>query len=99
MILTPAQHRAMTWLALAAAAVLLLWGLGSAMTPLILALVFAYLLWPMVRVLERRRVPRALAATATILLAMLAVTVLVLLLVPIVTTLLPMLRAQWPTIL
>jgi predicted PurR-regulated permease PerM len=99
MTLTPAQHRTLTWLALAVAAALLLWMLGSALTPMILALVFAYLLWPMVRLLERRRVPRALAATLTILVAMLAVTVLVLLLVPIVTTLLPMLRAQWPGML
>jgi predicted PurR-regulated permease PerM len=99
MTLTPAQHRTLTWLALAVAAALLLWVLGSALTPMILALVFAYLLWPMVRMLERRRVPRALAATLTILVAMLAATVLVLLLVPIVTTLLPMLRAQWPGML
>ncbi len=96
MTLTSAQQRALTWLALAVAAVLALRVLGSALTPVILALVFAYLLWPLVRVLERRRVPRALAATITILVAMLAATVLVLLLVPIVTTLLPMLRAQWP---
>jgi predicted PurR-regulated permease PerM len=99
MTLTPAQQRTLTWLALAVAAALLLWVLGAALTPLILALVFAYLLWPMVRALERRRVPRALAATIPILLAMLAATVLVLLLVPIVTTLLPMLRAQWPGML
>jgi predicted PurR-regulated permease PerM len=99
MTLTPAQQRTLTWLALAVAAALLLWVLGAALTPVILALVFAYLLWPMVRMLERRRVPRALAATITILLAMLAATVLVLLLVPIVTTLLPMLRAQWPGML
>ena len=99
MTLTTAQQRALTWLALAAAAALLLWLLGSALTPIVLALVFAYLLWPMVRLLERRRVPRALAATVTTLAAMLAATVLVLLLVPIVTTALPQLRAQWPALL
>jgi predicted PurR-regulated permease PerM len=99
MTLTSAQQRALTWLALAVAAVLLLWVLGSALTPLILALVFAYLLWPMVRILERRHFPRALAATLTILLAMLAVTALALLLVPIVTTVLPQLRTQWPGLL
>ena len=99
MTLTTAQQRALTWLALAVAAALLLRVLGSALTPLILALVFAYLLWPLVRVLERRRVPRALAATVTILVAMLAVTVLVLLLVPIVTTVIPQLRTQWPGLL
>jgi len=99
MPLTPAQHRTLTWLAVAVAAALLLWVLGSALTPMILALVFAYLLWPLVRGLERRHVPRALAATVTILLAMLAVTALALLLVPIVTTVLPQLRTQWPGLL
>jgi predicted PurR-regulated permease PerM len=99
MTLTPAQLRALTWLALAVAAVLLLWVLGPALTPLILALVFAYLLWPLVRVLERRRVPRALATTITVLFAMLAITALALLLVPIVTTVLPQLRSQWPVML
>jgi predicted PurR-regulated permease PerM len=99
MTLSTAQQRALTWLALAVAAAFLLWLLGSALTPMVLALVFAYLLWPLVRVLERRRLPRALAATVTILVAMLAATVLVLLLVPIVTTVLPQLRAQWPGLL
>ena len=99
MTLTPAQQRALTWLALAVGAVLLLWVLGPALTPLILALVFAYLLWPLVHALERRRVPRALATTLTVLFAMLAVTALALLLVPIVTTVLPQLRSQWPVML
>ena len=99
MSLTPAQHRALTWLGLGAAVVLMLWVLGSSLTPILLSLVFAYLVWPMVRLLERRGMPRALGATVTICVAMLAVTVLVLLLVPIVTTLLPLLRTQWPTLL
>ena len=99
MTLTNAQQRALTWLALAVAAAFLLWLVGAALTPMVLALVFAYLLWPMVRLLERRRLPRALATTVTVLVAMLAGTVLVLLLVPIVTTVLPQLRAQWPGLL
>ena len=99
MSLTPAQQRALTWLAVAAGAAMLLWVLGPALAPLILALVFAYLLWPLVRVLERRRVPRALATTVTVLFAMLAVSALALLLVPIVTTVLPQLRSQWPGML
>ena len=99
MTLTTAQQRALTWLALAVGGALLLWVLGSALTPVLLALVFAYLLWPLVRLLQRRRLPRALAATITILAAMLAATVLVLLLVPIVTTVIPQLRSQWPTML
>ncbi|MET0382295.1 MAG: AI-2E family transporter [Burkholderiaceae bacterium] len=99
MILTPEQHRALTWLALGAAAASLLWLLGPALTPVVLALVAAYLLWPLVRMLERRGLPRALAASITILAAMLAVAVLVVLLVPIVTTLLPLLGKQWPGVL
>jgi predicted PurR-regulated permease PerM len=99
MSLTPVQQRALTWLGLAVAVVLLLWVLGPSLTPILLSLVFAYLVWPLVGLLERRRVPRSLAAAVTVLVAMLAVTVLVLLLVPIVTTLLPLLRAQWPTLL
>jgi len=100
MTLSPVQQRALTWLALAVAAFLLLWVMGPALSPLILALVFAYLLWPMVRMLERRaRLPRALATTVTVLFAMAAVTALALLLVPIVTTALPQLRTQWPQLL
>ncbi len=99
MTLTPVQHRTLTWLAIAVVAALLLRLLGPSLTPVVLSLVFAYLLWPMVRLLERRHLPRALAATITILGAMLAAAVLLLLLVPIVTTLLPLLHAQWPTLL
>jgi predicted PurR-regulated permease PerM len=96
---TPAQQRALTWLGVAVAAVLLLRLLGTALTPLVMSAVVAYLLWPLVRLLERRHLPRALAVTVTVLAAMLAATVLVLLLVPIVTTLLPLLRSQWPVLL
>jgi predicted PurR-regulated permease PerM len=99
MTLTSAQLRALTWSAMAVGAALLLWVLGPALTPLILALVFAYLLWPLVDALERRHVPRALATTLTVLFAMMAVTALALLLVPIVTTVLPQLRSQWPVML
>jgi predicted PurR-regulated permease PerM len=99
MILTPAQQRTLTWLAVAAGVVLVLWVLGSALTPMILALVFAYLVWPLVRMLERRGLPRALATALTVLFAMLAVTALALLLVPIATTVLPQLRTQWPGLL
>ena len=49
MTLTAVQQRALTWFALAVAAALLLRVLGSALSPLILALVFSYLLWPLVR--------------------------------------------------
>ena len=99
MSLDSAQRRVLIWLGLAVAAGLLLWLLGPALTPLVLALVIAYLVWPLVRLLERRGLPRALAAAVTVLFAMLAVVALALLLVPIVTTVLPQLRTQWPGLL
>ena len=99
MTLTPAQHRALTWLGLGVGAALLLRLLGAALTPVVLSLVLAYLLWPLVRLLERRRLPRALATALTLLVAMLAGMVLIFLLVPIITTLLPLLRSQWPALL
>ena len=54
MTLSPLQQRALTWFALAVAAFLLLWVLGPALNPLILALVFAYLVWPMARMQSMR---------------------------------------------
>jgi predicted PurR-regulated permease PerM len=96
---TPAQHRALTWLATALAAVVLLRLLGPALTPLVLALVLSYLLWPGVRVLGALGLPTSLATAITVVLAVLAGAVLVFLLVPIITTLLPMLHAQWPVVL
>jgi predicted PurR-regulated permease PerM len=99
MTLSNAQQRALTWLAMALAAALLLWLLGSALTPLILALVFAYLAWPLVRMLDRRGLPRALSTTITVLFGMLVLVALALLLVPIATTVLPQLRSQWPALL
>jgi len=99
MTLTPAQQRALTWLGLAVGALLVLRLLGSALTPLVLSLAVAYLLWPLVKLLERRGLPRSLATSLTLLLALLASAVLVFLLVPIITTLLPMLRSQWPGLL
>jgi predicted PurR-regulated permease PerM len=99
MAFTPAQLRAITWLVLALVAAWLLRVLGPALTPLVLALVLSYLLWPGVRGLAARGVPVATATALTLVVAMLAGAVLVLLLVPIVTMLLPMLHDQWPSLL
>jgi predicted PurR-regulated permease PerM len=99
MSFTPAQQRAITWLVLALAAAWLLRVLGPALTPMILALVLSYLLWPGVRDLNARGVPVAAATAIVLVAAMLAGAILVFLLVPIVTTLLPMLHAQWPSLL
>ena len=96
MSLTPPQLRVLIWLALALGAGLALRLLGPALTPLAMALVFAYLLWPVVGRLERLHLPRVAAVALTVLCAVLVSTLLLLLLVPIVTTLLPQLQAHWP---
>lgn len=99
MAFTPPQQRAITWLVLALLGAWLLRVFGPALTPLVLALVLSYLLWPGVRGLHARGVPVAAATAVTLAVAMLAGAVLVILLVPIVTTLLPMLHDQWPLLL
>ncbi|HEX4511837.1 MAG TPA: AI-2E family transporter [Burkholderiaceae bacterium] len=99
MAFTPALQRALIWLVVALVAGWLLHVLGPALTPIVLALALAYLLWPVVCELQRRGMPVAVATGLTIVMAMLTGAVLVFLLVPIVTTLLPMLHAQWPSLL
>ena len=99
MALTPPQLRALVWLAVVLIAGWLLRALAPALTPIVLSLVLAYLLWPGVRMLQVSGLPLTLATTLTVIVAMLAGAVLVFLLVPIITTLLPMLHAQWPSLL
>jgi predicted PurR-regulated permease PerM len=67
--------------------------------PIALAATFAYLLWPAVLWMQHRGLSRSLAVTAGIIGGMVLVAALMMLLVPIVTTLLPKLQAQWPSML
>lgn len=99
MTLTPSQQRTLTWIALAMAGALLLRLVGPALTPIALSAGVAYVIWPLVRLLERRGLPRSAAAGISLAGAMLLAAALVLMLVPIVTTLIPKLQAQWPAIL
>ena len=93
---THSQRRALAWLALAAAAALLLWLLAPVMTPFVVAGVLAYALHPAVERLAARGVPRLLAVLLVESLAIAALLALLLLVVPIVSKELPLLREQLP---
>jgi predicted PurR-regulated permease PerM len=94
--MTPAQRRTWTWIALAAAAALLVWLLAPVLAPFAFAGVLAYILHPAVEGLTRRRVPRALSVLLVEVAALIALLALFLLLVPVVAQQLPLLRDQIP---
>ena len=96
MNLTPAQRQTVSWLLIAAAVLLLLWLLAPVLAPFLIGAVLAYALQPLMEWLARRRVPRAVAASITVLLAVVAVLALALLVVPILARELPVLREQIP---
>jgi predicted PurR-regulated permease PerM len=98
MTLTSAQRRTLSWLALAAALVLLLWLLAPVLTPFIVGAVLAYALHPAVERLAARRVPRVLAVLGVELLFVVVLLAVLLLIVPIVSKELPLLREQIPTL-
>jgi predicted PurR-regulated permease PerM len=78
---------------------LALWWHGAILAPFILSVALAFVLRPLVDILERWRCPRAVGA-AIILLALMLMAMLVgLLLVPIASDLLPMLRVRLPELL
>jgi len=84
------------WLALAGVAV---WWHAGILLPFVISLVVAYVVEPAVGRLVRWRLPRPLAVALCLLLMLLTVSVLVALLVPIVSQLVPMVRAQLPDVL
>jgi predicted PurR-regulated permease PerM len=96
MTLTSTQRRTFTWIALALAALLLLWLLAPVLTPFVVGAVLAYVLAPAVEGLVRRRVPRVLAVVLVEVAAIVGVLAVLLLVVPIVSRQLPMLREQLP---
>lgn len=99
MTLTPAQRHTLTWIALAAAAAVVLWLLAPVLTPFVVATVLAYALHPLVEALARRRWPRVLAVLVIESLAVLVLIAIVLLIVPVLTRELPLLKAQLPLML
>lgn len=99
MTLSPTQLRALTWLAVAFVAWLLLTLLAPALMPFLVAGVMAYALHPLVERLQRRRVPVWLGAGLAIAVLMTALLGVLLLIVPVITKQLPLLREQLPALL
>jgi len=93
---SPAQRRTLTWLAIALAALLLLWLLAPVLTPFLIGAVLAYALHPAVERLAARRVPRVLAVLLVEVVAITAALAVLLLIVPILSKELPLLREQIP---
>lgn len=86
------------WLIAAVAAALVWWHAGIIL-PFVLSMVLAYALEPAVRRLQAWRLPRAVAVALCLFAVFLTVSVLVVLLVPIVSQLVPMIKAQLPDLL
>ncbi len=99
MNLTAAQRQALSWLALAGVAALLLWLLAPVLTPFVVGAVLAYALHPMVERLAARRVPRLLAVIVVEVAALVIALALALLIVPVLGKELPLLKAQVPPLL
>ncbi|MES2092004.1 MAG: AI-2E family transporter [Pseudomonadota bacterium] len=87
------------WGLLAAGLLVFSWSHASVLAPFALSLVLAYGLKPVVESLVRRHMPRPLAVSLCLLLAVLMMVVLFVLLVPIVSQLVPMLRTQVPELI
>jgi predicted PurR-regulated permease PerM len=96
MTLSAAQRRTLSWIALALAALALLWLLAPVLTPFLVGAVLAYALHPAVERLVVRRVPRVLAVSLIELAVIVALLALLLLIVPILSKELPLLREQIP---
>ena len=99
MTLTPAQRQTLTWSAIAAGVLLLLWLLAPVLTPFVVAAVLAYVLHPLVELLAARRWPRVLAVLLIESLALLLALALLLLIVPVLAKEIPLLKAQLPPLL
>jgi len=95
-VTTPRAPRAVLPWILAALAVAAVWWHAAVLLPFAISLVLAYVLEPAVARLVRARVPHALAVALCLTLLLLLVSVLMVLLVPIVSQLVPMVRAQLP---
>lgn len=95
-----AQRLALAWLGLALALLVLVWWLAPVLTPFVTAAVLAYMLHPAVDRLARPRgwLPRPLAVSVVVLLAVATVLSVLLLIVPVFTRELPLLREQIPVL-
>ncbi|MGM9490257.1 AI-2E family transporter [Ideonella sp. YS5] len=96
MTLTPAQRQSLSWLLIAAAALVAVWALAPVLMPFLLGAGLAYALHPAVERLAARRVPRVLAVTLVVLTTVLVVLAVMLLVVPILAKELPLVKQQVP---
>lgn len=93
------DSRKLTWLAVLAVAVALLYALAPVLTPFFLAGIFAYVCQPMVLWLGRRRVPRSLAVLLVMLLEALALALFVLTVLPLFVQEISQLVREFPAFL
>ena len=94
--LTPAQRQTLSWLALAAVALALVWLLAPVLTPFLIGAVLAYALHPLVARMVALRVPRALAVVLVEVATIVTILAVLLLIVPILSRQAPLLREQIP---
>ena len=99
MPLSARQRQTLTWAAVAALLVWALIALGPVLTPFVAAAMLSYVLEPGVEWLVARRVPRALAVCAVMLLALLGILAIVLVLVPIIQVEAAQIRERTATVL
>jgi predicted PurR-regulated permease PerM len=99
MLLSPSLKHALIWLGIAAAALWLVWLLGSILMPFLVGITLAYVLHPLVERLKRHHVPRALGAALAIIMALGLFVGLFLLLVPVVSQIVPLIREKFPLLL
>ncbi|HMN79369.1 MAG TPA: AI-2E family transporter [Burkholderiaceae bacterium] len=99
MPLTPRQLQTLLWTGVAALLVWAMLALGPVLAPFAAAAILAYVLEPTVRWGTRRRLPRALSVTATMLLALLLFLAVLLIVVPIVQKESVQLRTQLPALI
>jgi predicted PurR-regulated permease PerM len=96
MTLTPAQRQSLSWLLIAAAALVVVWALAPVLMPFLLGAGLAYALHPAVERLAARRVPRVLAVTLVVLATVFVALAVMLLVVPILAKELPLVKQQVP---
>ena len=94
-----ADYRKLTWLALAAAVLLVLYALAPVLTPFFLAAILAYICQPLVLWLGRRRVPRTLAVILVMLLEALLIALFVLTVLPLFVKEITLLVRELPAFL
>jgi len=80
------RNQVLVWGGFFLVAILLLWVFRSILLPFVIGMALAYLLNPLVNMLQRIKIPRSLASAIVLVLVLAVITGLVLMLVPLVST-------------